>query len=129
MRLLWRVRLSRALKIRLMSVFGTTSITTAVSLYHAYAVLRVGGTTEANAATIQVIPLLDRPTIVLTGVITTGFHQSFGRKFDCRRRIPLQVEERFSFRGGGQHSTRLCEAEEESECYYFRLRLHCRRRH
>ncbi len=53
-RLLWRIHLESSTKIRLMAVFGTTLITTAVSLYHAYAVFRIGGLSEALAATIQV---------------------------------------------------------------------------
>ncbi|KAG7441922.1 uncharacterized protein BT62DRAFT_1079673 [Guyanagaster necrorhizus] len=52
-RLLWRVHLESSTKIRLMAVFGTTLITTAVSLYHAYVVFRIGGLPEARAATIQ----------------------------------------------------------------------------
>lgn len=52
-RLLWRIHLESSTKIRLMAVFGTTLITTAVSLYHAYAVFRIGGLSEALAATIQ----------------------------------------------------------------------------
>ncbi|THH14919.1 hypothetical protein EW146_g5485 [Bondarzewia mesenterica] len=51
--LIWSVRLNKVLKIRLVAVFATTSITTAVSLYHAYAVFRVGGLTEGVAATVQ----------------------------------------------------------------------------
>lgn len=52
--LLLRARLTRPLKIRLVSVFAATSITTAVSLWHAYAVLRIGGLWEIVAAVAQV---------------------------------------------------------------------------
>ncbi|KAJ7018954.1 hypothetical protein C8F04DRAFT_1324694 [Mycena alexandri] len=55
MHLLWRVQLQRGLKLRLRAVFATTSIGTAVSLYHAYCVLRFGGIPEFLAATIQVL--------------------------------------------------------------------------
>ncbi|KAF8994593.1 hypothetical protein BDQ17DRAFT_1430971 [Cyathus striatus] len=51
--LIWGVRLTRAQKIRVSAIFSTTIISTAVSLNHAYAVLRQGGLHEALAATIQ----------------------------------------------------------------------------
>lgn len=54
MRLLWRVQLQRGLKLRLRAVFATTLIGTAVSLYHAYCVLRFSGIPEFLAATLQV---------------------------------------------------------------------------
>lgn len=54
------VRLPKVTKIRLVSVFASTLVTTAVSLYYIYALLRVGGLTEEYAATIHVChyPLL-----------------------------------------------------------------------
>jgi hypothetical protein len=52
-RLIWGVKLTRAQKIRVSAIFSTTIITTAVSLNHAYAVLRRGGLDEALAAIIQ----------------------------------------------------------------------------
>ncbi|KAJ6472838.1 hypothetical protein C8R47DRAFT_720390 [Mycena vitilis] len=53
MRLLWRVPLPRGLKLRLRAVFATTAIATAVSLYHAYCVMRFGGIPELVAAAVQ----------------------------------------------------------------------------
>ncbi|KAF8816527.1 hypothetical protein BYT27DRAFT_7127747 [Phlegmacium glaucopus] len=53
LRLVWKTRLSRAQKIRLMSLFSTTIITTIVSMNHAYFVLKTGGLPEALAAVIQ----------------------------------------------------------------------------
>ncbi|KAJ7605106.1 hypothetical protein DFH06DRAFT_1348848 [Mycena polygramma] len=53
MRLLWRVQLHRGLKLRLRAVFATTAIGTAVSLYHAYCVMRFGGIPELVAAAVQ----------------------------------------------------------------------------
>ncbi|KAJ7651147.1 hypothetical protein FB45DRAFT_820627 [Roridomyces roridus] len=54
LKLIYRVRLERSLKLRLMAVFATTAITTAVSIYHAYIVFRFGGFKEVMAATIQI---------------------------------------------------------------------------
>ncbi|KAJ7778987.1 hypothetical protein B0H16DRAFT_1711339 [Mycena metata] len=53
MHLVWRVQLQRGLKLRLRAVFAATSMSTAVSLYHAYCVLRFPGIPEFLAATIQ----------------------------------------------------------------------------
>ncbi|KAJ7017550.1 hypothetical protein C8F04DRAFT_1155496 [Mycena alexandri] len=53
MHLVWRVQLQRGLKLRLRAVFAATSTSTAVSLYHAYCVLRFPGLPEFLAATIQ----------------------------------------------------------------------------
>ncbi|KIJ25239.1 hypothetical protein M422DRAFT_123934, partial [Sphaerobolus stellatus SS14] len=52
--LVWRVRLSKAHKIRISAIFLTTIIMTAVSLNHAYHVLRFGGLDQALAAVIEV---------------------------------------------------------------------------
>ncbi|KAF8138905.1 hypothetical protein EV363DRAFT_1315109 [Boletus edulis] len=49
-RLIYKVRLSRAQKIRVLSIFSTSAITTIVSLSHAYYVLKDGGLKEATAA-------------------------------------------------------------------------------
>ncbi|KAJ7040558.1 hypothetical protein C8F04DRAFT_1032308 [Mycena alexandri] len=70
MRLLWGVQLQRGLKLRLRAVFATTSIATAVSLYHAYCVLRIGGITEFLAATIQLsVSLLVANLPVIVAVV------------------------------------------------------------
>ena len=53
-RLVWKTKLSAAQKIRVMAIFSTTLITTAVSLNHAYFVLKWGGLREALAAVLQV---------------------------------------------------------------------------
>ncbi|THH16263.1 hypothetical protein EW146_g4347 [Bondarzewia mesenterica] len=52
-RLIWSVRLDKITKIRLIAVFATSAITTVVSMFHAYAILRIPGLTEALAATIE----------------------------------------------------------------------------
>lgn len=57
-RLIWGVTLSKSRKIQLIAVFSTTSASTAVSLYHAFEILRKGGLFEALAATIEVRSLL-----------------------------------------------------------------------
>ncbi|KAF7340300.1 hypothetical protein MVEN_01949100 [Mycena venus] len=68
--LLWRVKLQRGLKFRTRAVFATTSIGTAVSLYHAYCVFRFGGIPEFLAATLQLsISLLVANLPVLVVVI------------------------------------------------------------
>ncbi|KAF8994592.1 hypothetical protein BDQ17DRAFT_1430970 [Cyathus striatus] len=51
--LVWKIRLTKFQKFRIAAIFSTTIITTAVSLYHAHAVLRKGGLAEALAATVQ----------------------------------------------------------------------------
>ncbi|EPQ59062.1 hypothetical protein GLOTRDRAFT_33368, partial [Gloeophyllum trabeum ATCC 11539] len=53
LKLIWKVKLTRTQKIRIFAVFSTTTIATAVSLYHSYAILRYGGFEEARAAVIQ----------------------------------------------------------------------------
>ncbi|PPQ82833.1 hypothetical protein CVT25_009208 [Psilocybe cyanescens] len=52
-RLVWRTKLSHAQKIRVIAIFSTTLITTAISLNHAYFVLKWGGLQEALAAVLQ----------------------------------------------------------------------------
>jgi hypothetical protein len=51
--LVWKIRLTKFQKFRIAAIFSTTVITTAVSLYHAHAVLKKGGLPEALAATVQ----------------------------------------------------------------------------
>ncbi|TFK45569.1 hypothetical protein OE88DRAFT_1740163 [Heliocybe sulcata] len=53
LKLIWRVKLTRPRKTRIVVVFSSTIIATVVSLYHAYAILRFGGFVEARAAVIQ----------------------------------------------------------------------------
>ncbi|KAI5996847.1 hypothetical protein F5J12DRAFT_957417 [Pisolithus orientalis] len=53
-RLIYRVRLTKAEKIRLLSIFSTSSATTIVSLAHAYYVLSDGGLKEVIAAAVEV---------------------------------------------------------------------------
>ncbi|KAG1884276.1 hypothetical protein F4604DRAFT_1676930 [Suillus subluteus] len=50
---LYKVRLSRAQKVRILSVFSTSAITTIVSLTHAYFIFSGGGTKEVMAAMIE----------------------------------------------------------------------------
>ncbi|KAG0702267.1 hypothetical protein DFH29DRAFT_509122 [Suillus ampliporus] len=52
-RLIYKVRLTRAQKIRILSIFSTSAITTVVSLAHAYYVLSDGGLKEALAAMVE----------------------------------------------------------------------------
>jgi len=53
LRLVWKVRLNRAQRIRIMAIFSTTIITTSVALNHAYFVLRGEGLIEVFAALIE----------------------------------------------------------------------------
>ena len=56
-RLVWRTTLSKPQKIRIIAIFSTTVIMTAVSLNHAFTVLlNGGGLTEALASLLQVRP-------------------------------------------------------------------------
>jgi hypothetical protein len=50
---IYNVRLSRAQKVRVLSVFSTSAITTAVSLTHAYYIFSGGGTKEVMAAMVE----------------------------------------------------------------------------
>ncbi|KAI6156755.1 hypothetical protein BKA82DRAFT_166109, partial [Pisolithus tinctorius] len=52
-RLIYKIRLTKAQKIRLLSVFSTSAITTIVSLIHAYYVLTDGGLKEVLAAIVE----------------------------------------------------------------------------
>ena len=54
MRLTWKARLTPITKIRLVAIFTTTLVTTAVSLYFVYVVIRIGSITEAYAGTVHV---------------------------------------------------------------------------
>ncbi|KAG1808972.1 uncharacterized protein BJ212DRAFT_632023 [Suillus subaureus] len=51
--LLYKVRLSRAQKVRVFSVFSASAITTIVSLTHAYYIFSGGGTKEVMAAMVE----------------------------------------------------------------------------
>ncbi|KAI0084012.1 hypothetical protein BDY19DRAFT_998099 [Irpex rosettiformis] len=51
--LIWAARLSQGTKIRLISIFAATILTTAASLYYIYAMLRIGAITEEFAATVH----------------------------------------------------------------------------
>jgi hypothetical protein len=56
-RLVWRTTLSKPQKIRIITIFSTTIIMTAISLNHAFTVmLNGGGLTEALASLLQVRP-------------------------------------------------------------------------
>jgi len=53
-RLIYKVRLSQHQKIRILSIFSTSAITTVVSLAHAYYVFSDGGLKESLAAMVEV---------------------------------------------------------------------------
>ena len=53
-RLVYRIRLTGAQKIRVLSVFSTSAITTVISLVHAYYVFTNGELKEAMAAICEV---------------------------------------------------------------------------
>ncbi|KAJ7651150.1 hypothetical protein FB45DRAFT_1018503 [Roridomyces roridus] len=86
LRLLWGVRLQRALKLRLMAVFTTSAITTVVSLYHDITVLRIGGIPEVIAATIQVAVGL----LVANLTVVTAFAFRLAAE-DPKDRTPIEV--------------------------------------
>ncbi|KAG2356948.1 hypothetical protein BDR07DRAFT_1421761 [Suillus spraguei] len=52
-RLIYKVKLTKARKIRILAIFSTSAITTVVSLTHAYYVLSDGGLKEAIAAMVE----------------------------------------------------------------------------
>ncbi|KAI5996852.1 hypothetical protein F5J12DRAFT_346667 [Pisolithus orientalis] len=54
LRLIYRVRLTKAQKIRLMSAFSTSAVTTVVSLVHAYYMLTDGGLKQTMAGIVEV---------------------------------------------------------------------------
>ncbi|KAI6004534.1 hypothetical protein F5J12DRAFT_722180, partial [Pisolithus orientalis] len=53
-RLIYNVKLTKAQKIRLLSMFSTSAVTTVVSLSHAYYALNDGGLKAIMAATVEV---------------------------------------------------------------------------
>ncbi|KAI5996868.1 hypothetical protein F5J12DRAFT_957454, partial [Pisolithus orientalis] len=52
-RLIYKVRLNKAQKIRLLSIFSASAVTTVVSLTHAYYVLSDGGLSQSAAAIVE----------------------------------------------------------------------------
>ncbi|KAJ7605107.1 hypothetical protein DFH06DRAFT_260841 [Mycena polygramma] len=101
MRLLWRVQLQRGLKLRLRAVFATTAIATAVSLYHAYCVIRFGGLRELVAAAVQLsTSLLVANLSVIVAVI---FRLRPDNESDNTE--PVSVATIGAMRGGAQRHT------------------------
>lgn len=73
-------------------IVTATLVTTAVSLYYIYAVLRIGKVTEEYAATIHVGP--DRTTAANNSELITialGWRQPLGRKPVCHYNLCLQA--------------------------------------
>ncbi|KAJ7076209.1 hypothetical protein B0H15DRAFT_864546 [Mycena belliarum] len=85
LRLLWRVHLHRGLKFRLLAVFTTSLITTAVGMYHAFTILRIGGFTEAMAGIIEMSTSL----LVANLAVIVTFVFSLGAEGDSDNREPL----------------------------------------
>ena len=56
--LVYRISLNRAQKIRILSIFSASAITTIVCVTHSYYVLTIGGLREAVAALVEVWFLL-----------------------------------------------------------------------
>ncbi|KIJ30171.1 hypothetical protein M422DRAFT_99196, partial [Sphaerobolus stellatus SS14] len=53
LRLVWKIKLARSQKIRVNAVFSTTIISTAVSLAHAYYLVKMGGTSESLSGVVE----------------------------------------------------------------------------
>ena len=94
-RLIWGVRLPLVTKVRLISVFASTLVTTAVSLYYIHALLKIGGLTEEYAATIHVRLLLVEPSAISIRLIgTPGRREPTRRELDRGRRLLLPAHGR-----------------------------------
>jgi hypothetical protein len=85
-RLIYKVRLTRAQKIRILSIFSTSAITTVVSLAHAYYVLSDGGLQEAVAAMVEVSVSL----IVANLSVVVAFFMSMSAEDDESSPEPLK---------------------------------------
>jgi len=91
-RLVYRVRLSRAQKIRIVSIFSTSAITTIVSLVHAYYVFTNGGLKEAMAALFETSISL----IVANLSVVIAFLFRIGAE-DSAAVVPKQLKSKLTF--------------------------------
>lgn len=79
--LIWNARLPPGAKLRLITIFAATLVTTGASLYYIYAMLRINGITEEFAATVHVCNNIFHPSrYCLFSYFLLGRNQSSGRK-------------------------------------------------
>lgn len=101
-RLVWRVRLSMAQKIRVIAIFSSTMLSTAVSLNHASWVIRGGGLMEAMAAVIQTAVTL----IVANLNVVVAFIFRLGADDKETAPAPLEVKSIMTFGKGDPRKKR-----------------------
>ncbi|KAG1809634.1 uncharacterized protein BJ212DRAFT_1279157, partial [Suillus subaureus] len=92
-RLIYKVRLTKAQKIRILAIFSASAITTAVSLAHAYYVLSDGGLREAVAAMVEVSVSL----IVANLSVVVTFFLSLSSDDDTYSPAPLKFSSIVTF--------------------------------
>ncbi|KAG0702277.1 hypothetical protein DFH29DRAFT_875316 [Suillus ampliporus] len=92
-RLIYKVRLTRAQKIRILSIFSTSAITTVVSLAHAYYVLSDGGLKEALAAMVETSVSL----IVANLSVVVAFFLCNSAEDDTSSPAPLELKSVITF--------------------------------
>ncbi|KAG1866211.1 hypothetical protein F4604DRAFT_1779364 [Suillus subluteus] len=85
-RLIYKVRLTKAQKIRILAIFSTSAITTVVSLVHAYYILSDGGLKEAVAAIVETSVSL----IVANLSVVVTFFLRMGAEDDTSSPAPLK---------------------------------------
>jgi hypothetical protein len=92
-RLIYKVRLTRVQKIRILAIFSTSAITTIVSLAHAYYVLSDGGLKEAVAAMIEASVSL----IVANLSVVVAFFMSMSSEDETSSPAPLKFSSIITF--------------------------------
>ncbi|KAG2104354.1 uncharacterized protein F5147DRAFT_704035 [Suillus discolor] len=85
-RLIYKVRLTKAQKIRILAIFSTSAITTVVSLVHAYYILSNEGLKEAMAAAVETSVSL----IVANLNVVVAFFLRMSAKDDTPSPVPWQ---------------------------------------
>jgi len=118
-RLVWKTKLSAAQKIRVMAIFSTTLMTTAVSLNHAYFVLKWGGLREALAAVLQcnVSLIVANLSVIIAyffrinteeeeTVRTFSMGATTRSLFSRQKRAPMPITSTFMTTGGGVRERR-----------------------
>ena len=93
-KLIWRIRLPLATKIRLISIFASTLVTTAVSLYYIWALFKIGGLTEEWAATIHVRPSVREYLSSLSDDPRLEWRELVGGQPDSCCQLLLQIHRR-----------------------------------
>jgi hypothetical protein len=92
-RLIYKVRLTKAQKIRILAIFSTSAITTIVSLAHSYYVLTDGGLKEAVAAMVEISVSL----IVANSSVVVAFFLHMSAEDDAPSPTPSNITSIITF--------------------------------